>query len=297
MELVLYLLAAIAASIFVMLLLPKKSFRSWSHLSQTAQALKEKTEDRRFQLPYFKLFDARLFTDEARSIGMDIPGSIYLYGAIACGALVGTLFKTPLTIVVGGITGAIIIWIWLDQQKEKYQEKIEQQTLQLIQTVSIIYGMDRNLLNALEEAYNEAEEPMKEYLGQLIQNYRGKKPLKECLDEMSQQINVPGFNMFSSVLQVLERSGSEATDVMKNVSQIIQNNQYMREEIKGDLKGLKQDNRMMICIGFLYLVGFRFMLTTYYETFANTMFGQALIGGMFLYMVWSVRMVNSLSKV
>jgi len=287
-----YVIAAIGIFVVMWLLVPKRRLRSWGSLAE-----KPKREKAKFQLPKIGFLDARQFTEEARKIGLDLPGTIYLYGSILTGALIGAIFQTPLTIIVGGFSGAFIVWIWLQGQREKYQEKIEAQTEQMIQTVAIVYGLNRNLPLALEEAYKEADEPLKGMLGRLVEEYRTGKPLKECLDEMGKQLPVAGFKMFSSVLQVVERSGGDATETMKNVADIVNKNRFLREELRSELASVKQEVLINVALGLLTLLILRFTITEQYMMLASNVFGQILIGGMLTYMVYSIYQVNKLTKI
>ncbi|HEY9745462.1 MAG TPA: type II secretion system F family protein, partial [Oculatellaceae cyanobacterium] len=221
----------------------------------------------------------------------------YLYGSMLLGALIGAIFQTPLTTIVGGFSGAFIVWIWLQGQRERYQEKIEAQTEQMIQTVAIVYGLNRNLAQALEEAYRDADEPLKGMLGRFVQEYRAGRPLKECLEEMEKQLPVACFKMFSSVLQVVERSGGDAAETMKNVADIVNKNRFLRQELKSELASVKQENRINVALGLLILIIFRFMITDQYMMLANNILGQILIGGMLTYMVYSIYQVNKLTRI
>ena len=287
-----YILAVIGLCIVMWLLIPKKRLRSWGSIAEKPREFKSG-----FKLPKIGFLDARKFTEEAQRIGMDLSGTIYLYGAMAVGALVGAIFQTPLTIIVGGFAGAFIVWIWLQSQQEKYQEKIEAQTEQMIQTVSIVYGLNRNLPQALEEAYKEADEPLKSLLGKFVEEYRAGKPLKECLEDMEKQLPVSGFKMFSSVLQVVERSGGDAAETMKNVAEIVNKNRFLRQELRAELASVKQENMINVALGLVILLFLRFSISEQYMMLANHILGQFLIGGMLLYMVFSVYQVNKLTRI
>ena len=287
-----YVIAAIGIFVVMWLLVPKRRLRSWGSLAE-----RPKQNKTGFQLPKIGFLDARKFTEEARRIGLDLPGTLYLYGSMLLGALIGAIFQTPLTTIVGGFSGAFIVWIWLQGQRERYQEKIEAQTEQMIQTVAIVYGLNRNLAQALEEAYRDADEPLKGMLGRFVQEYRAGRPLKECLEEMEKQLPVAGFKMFSSVLQVVERSGGDAAETMKNVADIVNKNRFLRQELKSELASVKQENRINVALGLLILIIFRFMITDQYMMLANNILGQILIGGMLTYMVYSIYQVNKLTRI
>ncbi|WP_025028925.1 type II secretion system F family protein [Caldalkalibacillus mannanilyticus] len=289
-EWVMFALAVIVLTAVFMLLLPGRRFRAWRHLKQDQPSLVKKLSIR-----HFRFVDYRAYEEEARRIEWNQSLFLPFYGVIALGASIGIIFSSIITAVIGALSGAWVMWIILQNKKIKYIQKIEQQVEQMIQTVSMVYSLNQNLLDALERAALEAGEPIKSLLLKLISEYQSGKPFRECIDEMQEKVPVRGFKFFSNILVTVDSTGGDVDKIMRSAAQIVNKNRFLNAELRSELTSVRQEHKINLAIGIFILLFFRFGQPEHFSILTDHLIGQVLIGGMLLYMVWSIYAVSKLT--
>jgi len=283
--------------------LPKKKYRSWSAIQRDQEEKKVKQdlgafEKNRDRFAFLKYVNAPRYERESARIGWDIgtKAPIIIYGCIIAGVGVGIFMESPIAMICGLLGGAWAPWFYLETRREKYISELEEQVEILIQSVSAGYAITRNITDAMNRAVNSLEGILKTKWQRLMAEYYSGRSLASLLDELESEIPVKEFRSFSTVIRVVEKSGGDASETMKEVAEVIQGNRILKEEGKVDMVQQRQAHRFNVLIGIVVIAFFRFIQADNYSKLMDTLFGQILVASMFVFFLWSFYKVNQLTK-
>jgi tight adherence protein B len=285
-------------------ILPKKKYRSWSAIQRDHEEKKvrdelEEYEKRKDRFAFLKYASANRFENEAARIGWNVgtKAPMIVYGCMLTGVGIGLFMESPFAMICGLIGGAWAPWFYLNKRSQEYISLLEEQVEILIQAVSSGYAITRNITDAMQRATNSLEEPLKSKWQKLMAEYYSGRSLSVLLDELENEIPVKEFKVFSSVIRVVEKSGGDATQTMKDVAAVIQNKRLMKEELKAEMAQQRQAHRFNVLIGIAIVLFFRFVLADNYSQLMDTLYGQLLVSAMFVYFLWSFYRVDQLTKI
>lgn len=285
--------------LLVYILLPKRKKQIWQTVAQSEK--QKKGDKTRLVLPInvLRFINAAELAIEAEKVGWHIKvfAPLLLYGSAILGGLFGYVLGSIVATIVGVLIGLTIPWFWLKEKQNKYVDRMELQVEQLITSVASTYSLNQNIAMSLSQASDDVDEPLKSMIERATLDYRSGRPLSDILDEIQREVEVEGFQTFATVMKIIERSGGDASDILKNTAQIIRQNRLLRAELRTELADSRQEHKFLLAVAAVVLLLFRFVQPTFYMQFAGTIFGEIVIGGMLMYMAWSVHRVNKITNV
>ncbi len=295
---ILYAIGAIGLFLILYLIIPKKKRSIW----YTVQSETNKPKKRfsiSLPLKYLRYVNVGEFIHEAKKVEWNVAAfaPFLLYGCGVAGAVFGFILGNLLATIAGMLVGLSIPWMWLKEKQNQYRDYLEYQVELMISSVSSAYSLNHNIAYALDKAKEDVEEPLKGHLDRAVLEYRSGRPLSEIMKDMQQGIQVEGFQTFATIMNLIEQSGGEASDVIKNTARVIQHNRLLRAEMRTELADSRQEHRFLIGVAAVVLLFFRFMQPDFYLSFAQTVVGDILVGGLLLYVAWSIQRVDRITQV
>lgn len=294
----LYVVGAIGVFLIVYLIIPRRKKSIW----QTVHSDTEK-QKKRFVIPLplniLKYINVGEFIYEAKKVEWNVTSfaPLLLYGSAIAGGLFGWVLGNVFATVMGMFVGLLIPWMWLKEKQNQFRDYLEYQVELMISSVSSAYSLNHNIAYALDKAKEDVDEPLKGHLDRAVLEYRSGRPLSEIMKDMQQGIQVEGFQTFATIMNLIEQSGGEASDVIKNTARVIQHNRLLRAEMRTELADSRQEHRFLIGVAAVVLLFFRFMQPDFYLSFAQTVVGDILVGGLLLYVAWSIQRVDRITQV
>lgn len=253
--------------------------------------------DRR-HLAFLRYLSPHEYAKEANLMGLtiDMLAPVFLYGGVIAGIGIGILFNSALTGFVAAIGGLWLPWFYLTLREETVFEAKEEQVETLAQSIAGDYSITKNIIHAMEQAVDDLEEPLKSRWAQLMIDYKSGRPLDELLDELEREICVREFHTLASILRVVERSGGDASETIKQVSVMIQSNRLLNAELRAELTQERSSyNTNLVLVGCLVVV-FRVSQQDQFLLLAESMVGQFLFVGFILYVLWSLKAIKRLTS-
>lgn len=296
---IMFVVIAVGLFLLVYLLVPKNRKNIWKTVAGTETAKKKRDTPFVMPIKLLRYANAGELLLEAKKVGWNISvfAPFLLYGSAFAGGAFGFVLGSATATVVGALVGLFFPWLLLREKQHKYREYMEQQVEQLITSVASTYSLNQNIANALSEASADVDEPLSGMMERAALDYRSGRSLNDILDEIENKINVDGFDTFATVMRIVERSGGDASDVIKNTARVIQQNRLLRAEMRTELADSRQEHKFLLVVAGIVLLLFRFIQPDFYMSFTGTILGEIIIGGMLLYMAWSVYYVDKITQV
>lgn len=311
LELLMFGVALVIIYVLVINILPQgyKKYAAWSWIERRTYEERieevinrfEDKEDGKANIirKLFSFFSAFEYAKEAKKIHWDVESiaPMLLYGCVLIGITFGWVLKSPVAMLLFGLGGLWFPWFYLADKRDKYERIIEDQVEALIQTTASGYAIHKNITVALEEASGALESPLREMWEQMVSEYLSGHDLDSLLRDFEKKVSmVPEFKIFSSIIRVVEKSGGDASQTMKDVAEVIQRNRVLKEELKTELANARQAHRFNIILAVIIVFVFRFMQADMFNNLMDTIIGQGLIISMGLYCFWSLHKVKQLTK-
>ncbi|AQS55664.1 type II secretion system F family protein [Novibacillus thermophilus] len=294
-----FVIVAIGLFLLVFLLVPRDRKNIWKTVARPEGKRNKRNSRLVLPISLLRYVNAGELILEAKKVGWNISmfAPLLLYGSAFAGGLFGFILGSAMATVMGAFIGLSFPWFLLREKQYKHRDYMEQQVEQLITSVASIYSLNQNVAMSLSQASHDVDEPLRSMVERAALDYRSGRPLNDILDEMQQEVEVKGFDTFATVMKIIERSGGDASDVIKNTAHVIQQNRLLRAEMRTELADSRQEHKFLLIVAAVVLLLFRFTQPDFYLSFAGTILGEIVIGGMLLYMAWSVYRVDKITQV
>lgn len=139
---------------------------------------------------------------------------------------------------------AFILWVSfrekaLEVQEMERKSKLEEQSEIALQMIASLYDVHKDMIRAFEGAADCVPPPMSDELKRVVIEYRAGKSMNEALTDFMERIENRDFEILCKGIMLSEQYGTDTSEVVQEVAQIIRDRIILREELKNELRGQK----------------------------------------------------------
>mgnify|MGYP001267558935 CR=1 FL=1 len=203
---------------------------------------------------------------EASGIEIPFPRWMLLSaGGMVLGMVLGAVFlKNPVVGLLLGMTLMVLPTWFLNYKAVQYREKVAEGLVPAFETFYSEYSLTRNLAKSLDVTAQQAPEPAREEFERMATEVYSGYPAEDVLQNFSQRMNNRWVRLFTSLLILHEKKGSEMTDSMLN---LISEQKKRQMEAKKERTEMSQVRTVHMVLMISAVVLFVFNLITRPESY------------------------------
>lgn len=149
------------------------------------------------------------------------------------GSPMGFLLAGPPGLLVFGIVGAVLPLALGRRSERRRVESLDQQLSETTESLSLALRSGLSVRQAVEHAATEAESPMAEILGRVVEEQRLGIPLEEALDRFASAVGTDDARMLVLIVGMHARSGGDLAEALNEVVATMRHRLAVRRELRG----------------------------------------------------------------
>lgn len=149
------------------------------------------------------------------------------------GSAMGFVLAGPPGLLVLGIVGAALPLALGRRSEQRRVESLDQQLSETTESLSLALRSGLSVRQALEHAATEAESPMAEILGRVVEEQRLGIPLDEALDRFASAVGTDDARMLVLIVGMHARSGGDLAEALDEVVATMRHRLAVRRELRG----------------------------------------------------------------
>jgi tight adherence protein B len=146
--------------------------------------------------------------------------------------IVGLRLIGPLGLVIGASVGALIPRSLAQRRSARVRHKLERQLAEVAEATGMAVRSGLSIVQALEFAAQEANNPMSEVLGRYMNERRLGLPFEEALHRFADELASPDARLFTLVVGIHARSGGNLGGAVDEVAATIRHRIAVRRELR-----------------------------------------------------------------
>lgn len=205
---------------------------------------------------------------------------VVLAGCGAIGALVlGILTMTPLNAVLGFAAGCIVCMIVLSISIQRRQKAFINQLGDMLTMIANALRAGFSFMQALDHIANEMDDPVKTEVRRVVMDVNVGLPLEEALNNMTERINSPDFNLVVAAVLIQRQVGGNLAQILDTISETINERVRMRREISALTAQGRMSGMVLGCLPFGLAIILQIISPGYLEPLFSNPMGQAALAG------------------
>lgn len=200
---------------------------------------------------------------------------------VAGGAFAGfVLLKNP----PAGVLMALFLYFYrrrsIDLRRQERKALIDQQAEVALQMVAALYETMGDMVRALEGTAHCVPEPMAGELKRVVAEYHAGTPLHEALREFAARSQNRDIDVFVNGVLLSEKYGTNTSEVVHDVAELIRDRITLRDELKNELRGQKLTVNVFLML--IPVAGAALFLFSpeARNTMTNSLVGKAIVCGL-----------------
>lgn len=216
--------AKLAALFTVLALLAFVAYKEWDAITSFLQRAKDEYID-----------------ESLMRLGIDSNAyNAVTFSLAAAGAVIGFLFLENL--VAAGLL-AVFAFLFrrqsLELKKMERKSLIDQQAEVALQMIASLYETTGDMVRAFEGASECVPSPMADELKRVVAEYRAGAPLGEAMLDFAERSGNKDIDIFVRGVNLSEKYGTQTSEVVHDVAELIRDRITLRDELKNELRGQK----------------------------------------------------------
>lgn len=281
----------IASFTAIILSTPKKKYRSWKVFQQKRQknSIDKKLAGIQKGNSFLKFLSPIYLEKEAAKYDWKLKGTatLWIYFPPIIGAILGFVLQSPPVILVGIYGGLMLPWFILSDKKRLYKAMLEEQLVNLVESISSSYSVTNNFNTSMEQALDGLQEPLYSKWKALVTKRKSGVKLEGLLKELAEKLDIEAFNVCVTLFVQIDNAGGDASKTLERVANNIAVKQlHNAEAMVESIQGLRS-HKMNVIISVVLIIFFRYALYDNFNQFMQMILGQVFMTGMFVYTIWS----------
>lgn len=182
-----------------------------------------------------------------------------------------------LMLFLGGLCAASI-FIYLNGKLDKRKEELTLEFLEKMRDIATYLSVGKSLQNAIYEALESGNisRTMFNELEKVRTDIHLGKHTSEAFMSMYQRLQIEDIRMYAETLAVFEETGGNLITVMKANDKFATDKMELRNEQKVFASGQKTQQKLVIGIPTVFLIGFFILNPSFFGNFYSTILGQII---------------------
>ncbi len=175
------------------------------------------------------------FDQKMQQAGWPFLGSefqVILAGCGAVGAVVlGVLTMEPINAILGFMAGCIACMLVLSIAIQRRQKAFVNQLGDMLTMIANALRAGFSFMQALDHIAKEMDDPVRSEVQRVVRDVNMGMPLEIALDNMTQRINSPDFNLVAAAVLIQRQVGGNLAQILDTISETINERVRMRREV------------------------------------------------------------------
>ena len=184
---------------------------------------------------FAKFKKSNSFDQKMQQAGWPFLGSEFQVILLGCGAvgavILGVLTMEPINAILGFLAGCIVCMLVLSIAIQRRQKAFINQLGDMLTMIANALRAGFSFMQALDHIANEMDDPVRSEVQRVVRDVNIGVPLEVALDNMTQRINSPDFNLVAAAVLIQRQVGGNLAQILDTISETINERIRMRREV------------------------------------------------------------------
>lgn len=207
------------------------------------------------------------------------PWIVKLVGAMVLGTAIGTALASPAVGAAVAVAMPVAAWVILGMKGKKRTAKFEQQLCLAELQIAENLRSGLSVSKSLRIVSDQTEEPLKSHFDAVYNAITfSNVSLPEALGDMARRTASPDVELLGTVIRVQDETGSDLSESLETLSDMLDRRTKMRNELKTSLAEIKMTVKIVAALPAIILA-FTWFFYDGYADFYGQMPGLGVIIG------------------
>ena len=230
-------------------------------------------------ISFFRRAKEEYVDENLMRLGIDAGAyNAVTFGMAAAGAVIGLLFLE--NIVAAGLF-AVFAFLFrrqsLELKKIERKSLIDQQAEVALQMIASLYETTGDMIKAFEGASECVPSPMADELKRVVAEYRAGAPLGDAMLDFAERSGNKDIDIFVRGVNLSEKYGTQTSEVVHDVAELIRDRITLRDELKNELRGQKLTVNVFLMLIPIVGTGLFLFSPEARHTMTSTMGGKVIV--------------------
>jgi tight adherence protein B len=182
--------------------------------------------------------------------------------------------------VIGVFVGVVVFMLpkmWLQLAIDKRRGRIEEQVLDLINSLVATTKAGMNLSQSIGEVATRMPAPISQEFGMVLQRMQAGRTLEASLAACDQRLAIPNLSLILRSIIVNEQRGGPLPQLLDKIAISVREIQRVEERVKTETSGIKLSSRIMAAMPIFIGIVMYFMAPDQIMLLFNTTLGNILL--------------------